>query len=102
MAKINNSKNIYSQLEEVINKLDEMVIENKELLQTIRELEKSLAKKDAKILELILEIERLKNNNNKNRSNSSKPSSTNGFKKVILNNREKSNRKLEVSLIIKE
>lgn len=93
MAKINNSKNIYSQLEEVINKLDEMVIENKELLQTIRELEKSLAKKDAKILELILEIERLKNNNNKNSSNSSKPSSTNGFKKVILNNREKSNRK---------
>ena len=43
--------------------------------------------------DLLLEIERLKNNNNKNSSNSGKPSSTNGYKKVITNNREKSNRK---------
>ncbi len=43
--------------------------------------------------ELLLEIERLKNNNNKDSSNSSKPSSTNGYKKVITNNRSKSNKK---------
>ncbi|MDE5539982.1 MAG: hypothetical protein K2J20_05805 [Bacilli bacterium] len=42
---------------------------------------------------LILEIERLKNNNKKDSSNSNKPSSTNGYKKVKLNNREKSNKK---------
>mgnify|MGYP004680972935 CR=1 FL=1 len=40
--------------------------------------------------ELLLEIERLKNNNSKNSSNSSKTSSTNGFKKIITNNRNKS------------
>ncbi len=43
--------------------------------------------------ELLLEIERLKNNNNKDSSNSSKPSSTNGYKKVITNNRSKSTNK---------
>ncbi len=43
--------------------------------------------------ELLLEIERLKNNNNKDSSNSSKPSSTNGYKKVITNSRSKSNKK---------
>ena len=47
--------------------------------------------------DLLLEIERLKNNNNKNSSNSGKPSSTNGYKKVITNNREKSNRKKRCS-----
>jgi len=93
MASVNNSKNIYKQLEEVINKLEEMIVENRELSHDIRELRKVIAKLEAEKLELILEIERLKNNNNKNSSNSSKPSGTNGFKKVILNNREKSNRK---------
>lgn len=51
-----------------------------------------LAKKDDQISKLILEIERLKNNNDKDSSNSGKPSSKNGFKKVE-NSREKTNRK---------
>ena len=38
------------------------------------------------------EILRLKNKNNKDSSNSSKPSSTNGFKKVITNRRKKSDK----------
>jgi len=40
--------------------------------------------------QLKLEIDRLKNQINKDSSNSSKPTSTNGFKKIV-NNREKSN-----------
>lgn len=39
------------------------------------------------------EIKRLKNQNQKDSSNSSKPSGTNGYKKVITNRREKSNKK---------
>lgn len=39
------------------------------------------------------EIKRLKNQNQKDSSNSNKPSGTNGFKKVITNRREKSNKK---------
>lgn len=60
--------------------------ELKEALDTNKKLEKQNQ-------ELLLEIERLKNNNNKDSSNSSKPSSTNGYKKVITNNRSKSTRK---------
>ena len=42
---------------------------------------------------LIKEVSRLKAQINKNSSNSGKPSSTNGFKKVVQNNRTKSNKK---------
>lgn len=94
------SKSIYSQLEEVINKLDDMIKENKKLNNIIKDLEEIIKNLEAQHLKdieqnekLIKEIERLKINNNKNSNNSSKPSSTNGFKKVILNNREKSDRK---------
>lgn len=59
-------------------------------LKESNELNKKLEKQNQ---ELVLEIERLKNNNKKDSSNSSKPSSTNGYKKVVTNNREKSNRK---------
>ena len=50
-------------------------------------------KKDEKINKLILEIERLKNNNDKDSSNSGKPSSKNGFKKVIYNSRPETTKK---------
>ena len=93
MSRVYYSKDIYSQLEEVINKLDKMIIENRKQSQIILDLEKTILKMEREKQELILEIERLKNNNNKNSSNSGKPSSTNGYKKVVLNNREKSNRK---------
>lgn len=64
-------------------------------LQTdeIKELRQLLEKSNKEKQELVLEIERLKNNNKKDSSNSSKPSSTNGFKKVVTNNRTKSNKK---------
>ena len=42
---------------------------------------------------LILEIERLKNNNDKDSSNSGKPSSKDGFKKTIHNSRDKTTKK---------
>ena len=89
----NYNKGIYEQLEQVLNKLDKMIKENKRQSQTIQELKEMVSTLEKEKQALILEIERLKNNNNKNSSNSSKPSSTNGYKKVILNNREKSNKK---------
>lgn len=90
----------YRQFEELNNKLDKanntifnMSLTISELNESNKELTKNLEEANKKNQELVLEIERLKNNNNKNSSNSSKPSSTNGFKKVITNNRNKSNRK---------
>ncbi len=90
----------YKQFEEVNKKLDKanntifsMSLTISELNESNRNLIKELEKSNKKNQELILEIERLKNNNNKDSSNSSKPSSTNGFKKVITNNRSKSSNK---------
>lgn len=97
---INYEKQIYNQLEEVLKKLDKanntilnMSLTISELKSDNKKYMKELEKANKKNEELLLEIERLKNNNNKNSSNSSKPSSTNGFKKVITNNRAKSNKK---------
>ena len=90
----------YKQFEELNKKLDKAnnTISNMSLtisLQTdeIMNLRKELEKANEEKEELVLEIERLKNNNKKDSSNSSKPSSTNGYKRVITNNREKSNKK---------
>ena len=90
----------YKQFEELNKKLDKanntilnMSLTISELNKSNKNLAKNLDEANKKIQELLLEIERLKNNNNKNSSNSSKPSSTNGFKKVITNNRNKSTKK---------
>ena len=90
----------YRQFEEVNKKLDKanntifnMSLTISELNDNNKKLTKELEKANQKVQELLLEIERLKNNNNKDSSNSSKPSSTNGYKKVITNNREKSSKK---------
>lgn len=90
----------YKQFEEVNKKLDKanntifnMSLTISELNESNKNLLKELEKSNKKVQELLLEIERLKNNNKKDSSNSSKPSSTNGFKKVITNNRDKSSRK---------
>lgn len=90
---------LYKEFEKLNKKLDKMISENRkqsleiyDLKQNNKKLVKELEKSRNQVQELLLEIERLKNNNNKNSSNSSKPSSTNGYKKVT-NNREKSNRK---------
>lgn len=56
------------------------------LNNTVKSLNKTIEEKDKEIL-------RLKSKNDKDSSNSSKPSGTNGFKKVITNRREKSNNK---------
>ena len=63
------------------------------LNETIANMNASIEKKDNENQRLILEIERLKNNNDKNSSNSGKPTSKDGFKKIIHNSREKSSKK---------
>ena len=90
----------YKQFEELNKKLDKanstifnMSLTISELNENNKKLTKELENANKKNQELLLEIERLKNNNDKDSSNSSKPSSTNGYKKVITNNREKSGKK---------
>ena len=68
----------------------------KEHKKEINQLNKKILEKDKQIEKLTsenqklkTEIIRLKNQNKKDSSNSSKPSGTNGFKKVITNRREK-------------
>ena len=90
----------YKQFEELNKKLDKanstifnMSLTISELNENNKKLTKELENANKKNQELLLEIERLKNNNDKDSSNSSKPSSTNGYKKVITNNRVKSGKK---------
>lgn len=68
--------------------------------KTIKNLNEKLSEKDKQIEKLTnenqkmkTEIIRLKNQNQKDSSNSNKPSGTNGFKNVITNRREKSDKK---------
>ena len=84
MAYQNNGKDIYNQLEQVIQKLDKSLEQNEHLKLTIynnnlqiENLTKELQKANELIEKLTEENERLKNQNNKNSNNSSKPSSTN-------------------------
>lgn len=91
---------LYNQFEKISKKLDKANATIFNMSLTISELRndnkkyiKELEKSRKQIEDLLLEIERLKNNNKKDSSNSSKPSSTNGFKKVVTNNREKSSKK---------
>ena len=95
----NYSKSLYSQYEDALNELEQ----NKNLLKETNQLVKSLTKTIESLNgtieqlkkeneEQAREILRLKNKNNKDSSNFSKPSGTNGFKKVITNRREKSNK----------
>lgn len=90
----------YKQFEKLNEKLDKANSTISKLSFTIsiqadeiKELNRKLEESNRKNQELLLEIERLKNNNNKDSSNCSKPSSTNGYKKIIINNRSKSNKK---------
>ena len=96
MMKVTND--FYRQFEELSNKLDSLLKENKsmiithktelkkqkkefkatidELNNTISKLNDTIIQKDEMIIKLLNEIDRLKNQINKNSSNSSKPSST--------------------------
>ena len=63
------------------------------LNDTINAMNTTIQNKDEENKKLILEIERLKNNNDKNSSNSGKPSSKDGFKKIIHNSRPQTTKK---------
>ena len=87
----------YKQYEEIVQKFDnqEKLLKEtnklvKSLNSTITALNEKIREKDQIIEEQAQEILRLKSKKDKDSSNSSKPSSTNGFKKVITNRREKS------------
>ena len=91
---------MFKQMEELFSKVDNLTKQIKTQNKEIKKLKDESAEKDKKIeklenenAKLKLEVERLKNQNKKDSSNSSKPSGTNGFKKVITNRREKSDRK---------
>ena len=91
------SKSLYKQYEELLEKFEtqgKIAKETNELVKTlnatIKSLNETIEKQNITIAEQAKEILRLKSKNNKDSSNSSKPSSTDGFKKVITNRREKS------------
>jgi len=91
------TNDLYRQLEELtikFEKQNETLKETnnlvKSLNQTIKSLNETIFQLKKINEEQAQEILRLKSKNDKNSSNSSKPSSTNGFKKVITNRREKS------------
>lgn len=85
--KLNNN------LEKATNTISRMSLELSLTKEEIKSLKIEVENLNKEKQELLLEIERLKNNNKKDSSNSSKPSSTNGFKKTITNNRNKSTKK---------
>lgn len=111
----NYSKFLYNDYEKVCNKLDavlsklsniekehkeeikqlknEFKNETKELKETIKQQSNTIATLQKTLEEKNKEILRLKSKNDRDSSNSSKPSSTNGYKKVITNRREKSDKK---------
>lgn len=96
----NYSKSLYNQYEKLLNKFEsqEKLLNEtnnlvKSLNKTIESLNETIEKQNKIIEEQALEILRLKSKNNKDSSNSSKPSGTNGYKKVIINRREISNKK---------
>ena len=106
---------MFKQMDELFLKVDSLTLEittlkkthdkeikklKKEHKKEIQNLKEELKEKDAKIeklekenQKLKTEVSRLKNQNKKDSSNSNKPSGTNGFKKVITNRREKSDKK---------
>lgn len=97
MVASNYSKSLYNQYEELMQKFEsqeKLLKETNKLVAslnaTIKSLNETIEKQNKTIEEQAKEILRLKDKNNRDSSNSSKPSSTNGYKKVIINRREKS------------
>lgn len=95
-GRINDFYEQYEQLVEKFEKQEKLLKETNTLVsslnKTILSLNETIEKQNNIIEEQKQEILRLKDKNNKDSSNSSKPSSTDGFKKVITNRREKSNK----------
>lgn len=97
MVSTGRMNDFYTQYEELVikfEKQEQLLKDNNKLVsnlnKTIESLNETIKNQSKIIEEQANEILRLKNKNNKDSSNSSKPSSTNGFKKVITNRREKS------------
>ena len=91
---------MFRQMEELFSKVDKLTKEVKTQKKEIKHLNKVIMGKDNQIeklndenKKLKIEIRRLKAQIKKDSSNSNKPSGTNGFKNVITNRREKSNKK---------
>ena len=93
----------YRQFEELNNKLDSLLKENKDLKREFKQekedLKATIKEKDKLIEKLLNEIDRLKNQINKDSSNSSKPPSTDTGKKDksganLYNSRKKTNKKI--------
>ena len=80
----------YEKQEKLLKEIKDTV---KELNETIKNQNVIISKLTEENNELKNEILRLKSKNDKDSSNSSKPSGTNGYKKVITNRREKSTNK---------
>ena len=93
----------YRQFEELNNKLDSLLKENKDLRREFKQekedLKATIKEKDEMIEKLLNEIDRLKNQLNKDSSNSSKPPSTDTGKKEksganLYNSRKKTDKKI--------
>lgn len=93
----------YRQFEELNNKLDSLLKENKDLRREFKQekedLKATIKEKDKLIEKLLNEIDRLKNQINKDSSNSSKPPSTDTGKKDksganLYNSRKKTDKKI--------
>ena len=95
----NYENKLYKDYEELLLKFEEQKILIKEtnkivknLNHTIETLNETIEKQNKIIEEQAKEILRMKSKNDRDSSNSSKPSSTNGYKKLITNRREKSDK----------
>ena len=86
-------ENIVSEVGDLKKLLKNLTSTIRTLNDTINAMNITIKNKDEENKKLILEIERLKNNNDKNSSNSGKPSSKDGFKKIIHNSRPETTKK---------
>ena len=96
----NYENNLFKDYEELLLKFETQEKLLKETNKLVKNLNKTIETLNTTIEDLkkineeqAKEILRLKTKDNKDSSNSSKPSGTNGYKKVITNRREKSNKK---------
>lgn len=82
LKKFENQEKLLKDTNHLVNTLNKTI---ETLNETIENLKEVIKEKDDEIL-------RLKSKNNRDSSNSNKPSGTNGYKKVIINRREKSDK----------
>ncbi|MEG3036435.1 MAG: transposase [Bacilli bacterium] len=95
-GRINDFYKQYEQLISKFEKQEQLLKETNKLVSNLNDTIKALNNTIDSLKKVnedqAKEILRLKDKNNKDSSNSSKPSSTNNFKKVVTNRREKSNK----------